>query len=68
MRFAINTPNFDIFGDARLVGELAREAEEAGWDGYFLWDHVGADWPAAIADPWVEMAVMAMRQHRQEGD
>lgn len=41
MQFAINTPNFGCFGDARLMAELAHEAEDAGWDGFFVWDHIG---------------------------
>ena len=45
MRYAINTPNFEKYSDARLMAELAREAEEVGWDGFFIWDHVGAAWP-----------------------
>ena len=28
MQFAINTPNFGSFGDARILAELAREAED----------------------------------------
>ena len=61
MHFALNTPNFDIYGDPRLMAELAHEAEESGWDGFFIWDHIGANWPSAIADPWIELAAMAMR-------
>ena len=30
MQFAINTPNFGQYGDARVLAELAHEAEEAG--------------------------------------
>lgn len=61
MRFGINVPNFGPTGDARLLAELAREAEEHGWDGFFLWDHIGADWGAApFVDPWVALAAMAM--------
>ena len=33
-------PPFDVLADPRLVAELAVEAEEAGWDGVFLWDHL----------------------------
>jgi alkanesulfonate monooxygenase SsuD/methylene tetrahydromethanopterin reductase-like flavin-dependent oxidoreductase (luciferase family) len=40
MRFAINVPNFGDFADPRVVADLARRAEEAGWDGLFVWDHV----------------------------
>jgi alkanesulfonate monooxygenase SsuD/methylene tetrahydromethanopterin reductase-like flavin-dependent oxidoreductase (luciferase family) len=28
------------FADPRVVGEVARLAEEAGWDGLFVWDHL----------------------------
>jgi alkanesulfonate monooxygenase SsuD/methylene tetrahydromethanopterin reductase-like flavin-dependent oxidoreductase (luciferase family) len=51
-------------GDPLTVAELAREAEEAGWDGAFYWDgiYVGEGWE--IYDPWVVMAAMAMRTGR----
>ena len=51
-------------GDPRAVAELAREVEEAGWDGAFYWDgiDVGEGWE--IYDPWVVMAAMAMRTER----
>lgn len=61
MRFGINVPNFGPTGDARLLADLAREAEEHGWDGFFLWDHIGADWgELAFVDPWVALTAMAM--------
>jgi alkanesulfonate monooxygenase SsuD/methylene tetrahydromethanopterin reductase-like flavin-dependent oxidoreductase (luciferase family) len=63
MRFAINVPNFGPFGDARTLAELAREAEAAGWDGFFVWDHI-APWPAPAADPWVALAAMATATSR----
>jgi alkanesulfonate monooxygenase SsuD/methylene tetrahydromethanopterin reductase-like flavin-dependent oxidoreductase (luciferase family) len=51
-------------GDPCTVAELAREVEEAGWDGAFYWDgiYVGEGWE--IYDPWVVMAAMAMRTGR----
>lgn len=66
MQFAINTPNFGSFGDARVMAELAHEAEDAGWDGFFIWDHIGGDPENAfpIADPWVELTAMAMTTNR----
>jgi alkanesulfonate monooxygenase SsuD/methylene tetrahydromethanopterin reductase-like flavin-dependent oxidoreductase (luciferase family) len=50
-------------GDPRTVAGLAREVEEAGWDGVFYWDGicVGA---METYDPWVVMAAMAMRTER----
>ena len=66
MQFAINTPNFGSFADARLLAELAQEAEDAGWDGFFVWDHIGGSSLQAIpmADPWVALTAMAMATSR----
>jgi alkanesulfonate monooxygenase SsuD/methylene tetrahydromethanopterin reductase-like flavin-dependent oxidoreductase (luciferase family) len=63
MRYALNVPNFGAFADVRALAQLAHEAEEAGWDGFFLWDHIG-NWPAPTADPWVALAAMAMTTSR----
>jgi len=40
MKFAINLPNFGCFGNACVMVDLACEAEDAGWDGFFIWDHL----------------------------
>ena len=40
MRYSINIPNLGEFADPRVVGEVARLAEEAGWDGLFVWDQL----------------------------
>jgi probable F420-dependent oxidoreductase len=77
MKHALSILNFGHTGDARLLAEIAHEAEAAGWDGCFLSDHVC--WPtgeqATIAsmpdidpeptvDPWVALGAMAMRTER----
>src|SRR5512140_2676589 len=41
-------------GDARVAAELGREAELAGWDGFFVPDAV---W---YHDPWVTLTAVAM--------
>jgi alkanesulfonate monooxygenase SsuD/methylene tetrahydromethanopterin reductase-like flavin-dependent oxidoreductase (luciferase family) len=66
MRFGIHTPNFGEFHDARTMAVLAREAEEAGWDGYFIWDHVFWKEPSnqPAADPWVLLTAMAAATER----
>jgi len=66
MQFAINTPNFGSFSDVRLMAELAHEAEDAGWNGFFVWDHIGGSPEQAIpmADPWVALTAMAMATSR----
>jgi alkanesulfonate monooxygenase SsuD/methylene tetrahydromethanopterin reductase-like flavin-dependent oxidoreductase (luciferase family) len=56
---------FEELADARLLADLAARAEGAGWDGFFLWDHVAYRAPVtALADPWVCMAAIAMKTDR----
>ena len=62
MKFGFYTPNFDYCGDAKLLAELAYEAEQAGWDGFFIWDYLQVIDPAA--DPWVALVAMAVRTER----
>lgn len=40
MKYGITVPNFGDEFDARTLAPTAREAEAAGWDGFFLWDHL----------------------------
>jgi alkanesulfonate monooxygenase SsuD/methylene tetrahydromethanopterin reductase-like flavin-dependent oxidoreductase (luciferase family) len=58
MQFAINLPNFGVFGDARLLAELAAEAEEHGWDGFFTWEHTRPG-PLPLAESWVALTAVA---------
>ena len=64
MRFALNAPNFGAYGDARVLAGLAREAEEAGWDGFFLWDHIAWGDATHYADPWVSLPAIAVETGR----
>ena len=59
MRFGIFLPPFAEFAEPRRVVSLARQAEESGWDGLFLWDHMLANPGMAVADPWVVMGAVA---------
>ncbi len=64
MRFGVHLPNFGAFGDARLLAELAQEAETAGWGGFFIWDHIARVWPVPVVDPWVALAAIAINTRR----
>ena len=66
MKFAINLPNFGPFGDPRLMADLAREAEAAGWDGFFIWDVFGGESvaPTPVVDPWIALAAIAATTER----
>ena len=43
--------------------DLALAAEDAGWDGFFLWDHVWASWKSTmgVVDPWIVLAAVAAK-------
>lgn len=59
MRHAIHLPPFGPFGDVGFLVELAQEAEEIGWDGFFLWDHILYADDVDLVDPWIAMAAVA---------
>jgi len=59
VHFGLFLPPFDEFAEPLRVTALARTAEDAGWDGLFLWDHMLAGPGVAVADPWVTMAAIA---------
>lgn len=61
MRHAVNIPPFT---DAAKVMAWAREAEQNGWDGIFVWDHV--QWAPGVAplDPWVMLGAIAQVTER----
>ena len=63
MKFGIYLPNFGAFGDARILADLAQDAESSGWEGFFIWDHV-AGWTLPMVDPWVALAAMAVSTER----
>lgn len=65
MKHGLFLPPFgDLAEPARMV-ELAVAAEEAGWDGLFLWDHITYRDPAThLADPWVVLAAVAQATER----
>ena len=39
-RRGIYVAPFDELSEPRVVAELAARAEERGWDGFFVWDHL----------------------------
>ena len=64
MRFALNVPNFGALSDPATLVSLAIDAERAGWDGFFLWDHILLWDRNPIADPWIALAAIAVRTER----
>jgi alkanesulfonate monooxygenase SsuD/methylene tetrahydromethanopterin reductase-like flavin-dependent oxidoreductase (luciferase family) len=65
MRSGLFLPLFDPLADPAVVARLAGEAEEAGWDGFFVWDHVRWREPvAAVGDTQVTLAAIATATER----
>jgi alkanesulfonate monooxygenase SsuD/methylene tetrahydromethanopterin reductase-like flavin-dependent oxidoreductase (luciferase family) len=61
MHRALFVPPFGELADPRLLADLAHVAEDTGWDGFFLWDHM---WrpdgkPIEVSDAWICMAAIA---------
>ncbi|MFG2303951.1 LLM class flavin-dependent oxidoreductase [Actinacidiphila glaucinigra] len=66
MRFSINIPNFGDFADPRNVATVAVAAEQAGWDGLFVWDHVlhRRHQGRPFGDPWMLLTAAALATSR----
>ncbi len=65
MKHAIDVPPFGELADPRVLADLAAAAEERGWDGFFVWDHIVHRSPArGVADPWVALAAVACATSR----
>ena len=64
MRFGVCIANFGSYADPRAAVRIARAAEDAGWDGFFLWDHLAFVWNGTSADPWVTLTAAACRTER----
>jgi alkanesulfonate monooxygenase SsuD/methylene tetrahydromethanopterin reductase-like flavin-dependent oxidoreductase (luciferase family) len=63
MRYGVTIPPFGDLFHPRTLAALAADAEQAGWDGFFLWDHVVL-WPTPIADPWIALTAVALSTSR----
>jgi alkanesulfonate monooxygenase SsuD/methylene tetrahydromethanopterin reductase-like flavin-dependent oxidoreductase (luciferase family) len=66
MRFSVNIPNFGDFADPRNVATVAAAAEQAGWDGVFVWDHVlhRRHQGRPFGDPWMLLTAAALATSR----
>src|SRR5438067_3083079 len=62
MRYGVNCSIMDELGDMRTLVELARDAEAAGWDGFFIWDTLlfARRERQPLVDPWIALTAIAM--------
>ena len=63
MKYAVYLPTFSPYAHPRVLADLAREAEQAGWDGFFIWDDV-AGYDTDLTDPWIGLAAAAVNTSR----
>ena len=59
MRHAMFVPIFGQLANPITVARLAADAESAGWDGFFVWDHIAYQRVEDVADPWITLAAVA---------
>jgi len=66
MRYLVEVPNFGDFAAPEVFAEVARRAEEAGWNALLVWDHVAGekDLRWEIADPWILLTAAALATRR----
>ncbi len=59
--FAVAAPNLGPFANPAEIVSLAQLAENAGWDGFFLWDHLLWTWPEPtdVIAPWPVLGAIA---------
>lgn len=63
MFYGIIVPNFGPYFHPRVMAERAKDAEAAGWDGFFLWDHLLFG-TTPVVDPWIALAAISMKTER----
>jgi alkanesulfonate monooxygenase SsuD/methylene tetrahydromethanopterin reductase-like flavin-dependent oxidoreductase (luciferase family) len=59
MRWGLSISLSGELADPRALADVAVAAEEAGWDGVFVWDHLWNHTLAPFADPFVTLAAIA---------
>ena len=64
MRFGLHVPQLGVLGDPTALVDLAQRAERAGWDGFFVWDHVMHRGDPEACDPWVALGAIAATTER----
>jgi len=66
MKYGVYLPNFGDYFDAKFIAQLALESEKAGWDGFFIWDHLTHPHylNKPFADPWILLTAAALATNK----
>jgi alkanesulfonate monooxygenase SsuD/methylene tetrahydromethanopterin reductase-like flavin-dependent oxidoreductase (luciferase family) len=66
VQYAVYAPCFGALAEPAAVAALAADAEAAGWDGFFVWDHLAMWWDRSepVGDTWVTLSAVALATSR----
>lgn len=64
MKCGISIANFGVSSKPQDYAKLARMAEDSGWDGFFLWDHINFGRRKNIMDPWILLAAIGLNTEK----
>jgi alkanesulfonate monooxygenase SsuD/methylene tetrahydromethanopterin reductase-like flavin-dependent oxidoreductase (luciferase family) len=64
VKFGLLSSNIGSYSDPRVAARVAQAAEAAGWDAWFVWDHLAFVWDRPAADPWVTLGAVAATTER----
>ncbi|CAN5275743.1 hypothetical protein BH23ACT9_BH23ACT9_31270 [soil metagenome] len=59
MHAGVTIANHGDYADPSLLADLAVAAEDTGWEGVFVWDHIARSGQPAMTDPWIALAAIA---------
>jgi alkanesulfonate monooxygenase SsuD/methylene tetrahydromethanopterin reductase-like flavin-dependent oxidoreductase (luciferase family) len=59
MHHGLCVANIGTYADPRAAARLAATAEDAGWEAFLVWDHLGFVWDGDAGDPWILLATIA---------
>ncbi len=63
-RYGLYIPNYGPLAEPSIMIKLARLAEEKGWEGIFLWDHIPTDSSKKAYDPWLLLSLVALNTEK----
>ncbi|MFW9992596.1 MAG: LLM class flavin-dependent oxidoreductase [Candidatus Odinarchaeota archaeon] len=66
MKYGLDVATGREYFNPRTLVDLAVEAEEAGWDGLFIWDcyYTSGSEEVSTVNPWVALSAIAMKTKR----
>ena len=59
MRYGIVIANLGDYANPQVAVRLSKAAEAAGWEAFFVWDHLGFVRGVPSGDPWVILSAVA---------